>query len=187
MTGVQTCALPICLFVEGMSELGYIEGDNNLIIEFDINESNVPNYIADKVIEDLNELFVGYDITIHKNVKSFSDMLNNMSSGTFDIGYIGWGSSYVWPTEFLDLYNSSSSVNFPGYYNQDFDNLISKVGKSNDQVWQDLIEAEKMLIEDATIIPIYQSAFYSRQGIDVKNVYFGSLSYELTLKWAYKE
>ena len=175
------------LFVEGMSELGYIEGDNNLIIEFDINESNVPNYIADKVIEDLNELFVGYDITIHKNVKSFSDMLNNMSSGTFDIGYIGWGSSYVWPTEFLDLYNSSSSVNFPGYYNQDFDNLISKVGKSNDQVWQDLIEAEKMLIEDATIIPIYQSAFYSRQGIDVKNVYFGSLSYELTLKWAYKE
>jgi len=175
------------LFVEGMTELGYVEGDNALSVDYLIFESPTAHTIADTIILDLNVLFSGYGITVNKHAVPFGDFLGVVDEGDYDMAYMGWGPDYRWPTTFLDNYLSYSAYNNVGYNNSTYDDLLNPYGKTKSQVWTDLQLAEKILLEDANIIPISQRVSPKLVNPRMKGIPMNVSEIGLYYKWIYKE
>ncbi len=175
------------LFVEGMTELGYIEGDNLLTVDYVIFDSTTSHTIADTIISDLNVLFSGYGITINKRTVPFGEFLGVIDEGDYDMAYMGWGPDYRWPTTYLDNYLSYSAYNNVGYNNSTYDDLLYPYGKTKSQIWTDLQLAEKVLLEDANIIPIIQRLSPKLVNSRLKGVSMNYSDIGLYYKWIYKE
>ncbi|MCQ5178342.1 peptide ABC transporter substrate-binding protein, partial [Faecalibacterium prausnitzii] len=63
---------------------------------------------------------------------------------------------------FLDLFVTNGDNNKSGYSNKEYDKLIdeakNKYGNDPEKRWQIMLQAEKILMDDAAIGPIYQRA-----------------------------
>lgn len=86
--------------------------------------------------------------------------LDRTLKGDFQIAVRGWSADYSDPINFLDLLESSTSNNRGRYSNPEYDKFIaaSKTTDVNDpeKRWEDLINAEKTVIADMGVVPIYQ-------------------------------
>lgn len=68
-----------------------------------------------------------------------------------------WIGDYNDPNTFLDMWQTTSSNNAPGYSNADYDKLITEAGHTMDLEKRAALfqQAEKHLIDDDVLIPIY--------------------------------
>jgi len=76
-------------------------------------------------------------------------------------GGSGWCPDYQDPTTFLDLYKSDNEFNTGGWNNKTYDKLMKEadnMGNKPEERMKKLQEAEKVLIEDMGMVPLYQSA-----------------------------
>jgi oligopeptide transport system substrate-binding protein len=87
--------------------------------------------------------------------------LANEVDNLFDYG---WIADYPDPQNFLDVLLHSTSVdnNVGGYSNPVYDSLIEDARTERDQARRMALyqEAEKVLVEDAAIIPLYHAPYY---------------------------
>lgn len=65
----------------------------------------------------------------------------------------------MWRNPFLDLFTTDSTYNFDKYSNKQYDELIYKVktdlADDKKARWEAMKQAEKILIEDGAVAPIY--------------------------------
>src|SRR5699024_364814 len=87
------------------------------------------------------------------------DLANNMD---YDIQLSAWGPDYLDPYSFMSLWITDGENNLMGYSNDEYDKLmeeaqneLAKPGKEQER-YDNFIEAEKILFEDAAIAPVYQ-------------------------------
>ena len=84
---------------------------------------------------------------------------------------------------------SDNSQNAGGWKNEEYDRLIkaSKTTDANDPAkrWDDLVQAEKILMDDQGVIPLYQSTKPWMVKPSVKNVIFNSAGVNYNFKEAY--
>ena len=87
----------------------------------------------------------------------------------FDISRAGWLGDYEDPMTFLDMYVTGGSQNDVSYSNPEYDKLIEEAKSTLDQKvrMDNMKKAEKILLEDAAIIPIY---FYTEPYVVKPNV-----------------
>jgi len=80
-----------------------------------------------------------------------------MDKGDFDIVYAGWGADYNDPMTFLDLWVTGGGNNTAFYSNPEYDKLIKQANSTNDNAvrMKAMHEAEKLLMEDMPIGPLY--------------------------------
>jgi oligopeptide transport system substrate-binding protein len=175
------------LFVEGMTELGFAEGDNKLTVEILNYESATAGLIIEFVKQELDVLFAGYGVTINVTTLPFAQKLLEAEAGNFDITFAGWGPDYDWPTTYLDMWLTDGPYNEIGWSNAEYDALMSAAGKDNATVWADLQAAEGVFLNDAAVVPIYQRAGISLANPLVSGIVFHLSGYDTSLKWAYKE
>jgi oligopeptide transport system substrate-binding protein len=78
-------------------------------------------------------------------------------AGAYDLLLSSWIADYAEPSAFLDMWRGDSGNNFTGWSNPDYDALIFKSARTPDSAGRDLLygNAERMLLGDAPIIPIY--------------------------------
>ncbi|WP_320420621.1 peptide ABC transporter substrate-binding protein [Mammaliicoccus lentus] len=80
--------------------------------------------------------------------------------GDYDVALTGWGPDYPEPMTFLDLFLSETTKGETGYNNPKYDKIINDgkttLLKDPDKRWDELANAEEMLLEDAMVIPLYQ-------------------------------
>ncbi len=71
-----------------------------------------------------------------------------------------WLPDYPDPMTYLEVFLSGSSVNNTEYANPEYDALIKKIktelGNDEKTRWKALQDAEKMLLDDAVIAPVFQ-------------------------------
>jgi oligopeptide transport system substrate-binding protein len=173
--------------VEGMTELGFAEGDNKLTIEILNYESATAGLIIEFVKQELDELFSGYGVTINVTTLPFAQKLIEAEAGNYDITFAGWGPDYDWPTTYLDMWLTDGPYNEVGYSSAEYDALMAAAGKDNATVWSDLQAAEGVFLNDAVVVPIYQRAGISLANPLVSGIVFHLSGYDTSLKWAYKE
>lgn len=173
--------------VEGMTELGFAEGDNKLTIEILNYESKTAGLIIEFVKQELDELFAGYGVTVNITTLPFAQKLLEAEAGNYDITFAGWGPDYDWPTTYLDMWLTDGPYNEVGYSNTAYDALMSAAGKDDATVWADLQAAEGVFLNDAVVVPIYQRAGISLANPLVTGIVFHLSGYDTSLKWAYKE
>jgi oligopeptide transport system substrate-binding protein len=91
-------------------------------------------------------------------------------TGDFQISRAGWIGDYEDPNTFLDTLRPNRGNNKTGWENQEYDDLIAMANSTNDQAlrYEYLNEAEKLLISDMPIIPIYTYVKAYQISSDVK-------------------
>ena len=90
--------------------------------------------------------------------------------GDFQISRAGWIGDYEDPNTFLDLMRPNRGNNKTGWENMEFDALVEEANTINDQEkrYELLNEAEKILIDNMPIIPLYTYVRVYQLSPDVK-------------------
>ena len=119
----------------------------------------------------------------------FKTRLNRTNEGQFDIVISAWGADFSDPISFLDMFTSNNSYNAGKWKNAQYDKLI-EASKSTDagnagKRWNDLVSAEKILIQEQGISPLYQQATAWMVKPKVKGVIYNSAGANYNFKNAY--
>lgn len=106
----------------------------------------------------------------------------------YDIARNGWLGDYLDPMTFLDMFTSDSGQNDTGWKSKEYDELIATAKRSADpQVRMEAMhKAEKMLFDEAVVIPIYFYVNKFQEKPWVKGVLHPPIGAE-DFKWAYVE
>lgn len=83
--------------------------------------------------------------------------LEKMHNGDYQVAFSAWGPDYDDPMTYLEMFMSNSSMNETGYENAEFDELMEDAKTTTDQAKRtdDMVQAEKTLMSDMPIIPLY--------------------------------
>ena len=119
----------------------------------------------------------------------FKTRLNRTNQGQFDIVISAWGADFADPISFLDMFTANNSYNAGKWKNAQYDKLI-EASKSTDagnagKRWNDLVNAEKILIQEQGISPLYQQATAWMVKPKVKGVIYNSAGANYNFKNAY--
>ncbi|TPR45501.1 peptide ABC transporter substrate-binding protein [Apilactobacillus micheneri] len=89
----------------------------------------------------------------------FKSRLSRSQNGQFDMVVSAWGADFPDPVSYLSLFTSDSAYNNGKWSNKEYDALVQNAeGKDSNNAgkrWDDLVRAEKLLMSDQGIIPIY--------------------------------
>lgn len=127
-----------------------------------IEDSEEARTNAEAIQSDLQAL---EDVTVTITTVPKSERLDRMREGDYDLGLTRWGPDYADPYTYLGtLFTTGATYNQARYSNADYDALIEKLGVGGELAdqpearWEGFVEAEKILLEEAGVIPVWQSS-----------------------------
>lgn len=145
------------LFEEGLAEEGMTADDfKQMVLLYNTSEGHK------KIAQAAQEMWrtnLGVEIQL-ENV-DFQVKLDREKAGDFHISRAGWIGDYMDPMTFVDLWLSTSSFNDSKYNNPEYDKLVLTAKGTADQNirFDSMRAAEKMIMEDMPVIPVY---FYTQ-------------------------
>ncbi|MCU5066514.1 peptide ABC transporter substrate-binding protein [Bacillus pacificus] len=156
------------IWEEAKKELG-VEQVN---LEFLTFEQDNAKRMAEYIKGDLEKNLQG--LTIQIKQQPFKQKLQLEQTGDYDITMANWGPDYKDPISYLELFTTGNQNNKMNYSNRHYDELIKKA-KSDlvlDQKkrWEALQEAERILLGDAAVAPLYQMGSAYVQNDYVKGI-----------------
>lgn len=140
-------------------------------------------YIQGAVKENLD----GVDVTV-TNVP-FTVRLDRGKNGDFEVIMGGWGADYADPSSFTDLFVTGGAYNRGRYSNKEYDTLVQDSGKKNaadpEKRWDDMVQAEKLILDEMGVAPVYQKAEAHLRNSKVKGVVAHGAGATYDYKWTY--
>ncbi len=96
-------------------------------------------------------------ISVRSRNEEFATSLNSQRMMDYDISRRAWGGDYADPNTFLDMYTTGNEMNGTGWGSPEYDRLIAAAASEADpEVRLRLFaEAERLLMDDVPIIPIF--------------------------------
>ena len=88
----------------------------------------------------------------------WKSLLKRQTAGDFHISRAGWCADYPDAMSFLEVFQSDSENNYPAYRNPAYDAVLERARLEPDRRERNVLlcAAEKGLMRDMPIIPIYQ-------------------------------
>lgn len=171
------------LWKEGMAEEGLTSLDITLLSEDTDGAKKSTEFVQSAIESNLE----GANVTA-ANVP-FKTRLDRSQKGDFDVVISAWGADFADPISFLDMFTTNNSYNRGKWSNAEYDALVN-ASKTTDAVdpakrWDDLVKAEKILMEDQGVAPIYQSTQAWVIKSKVKGVIYNSSGANYNFKEAY--
>ena len=168
----------VVLFNEALIENGWTR-ETLPPITLIFSKSEKHQKIAQAVQQEWNNTF---DIKVNLQSYEWNTFLSHLSKGAFQVGGRGWVSDLSDPKTILEIYKFAGDSdcggnNDTGWENPKFIQLIDLATHCTDEVQRShyLHEAEKILMEEMPIAPLYHStACYLKKNY-VKDVYMSKL------------
>ena len=137
-----------------LSDAGYADGKGFPTLELKYNTSAGHKAIAEYVTQQWK---TNLGINITPVNEDWAVLQTDRNKKNYQISRDGWLGDYVDPMTFVDLFTSKSGNNSTGWANAQYDKLVDDAKKSADQKkrMQDMHDAEKLLMTDMPIIPVY--------------------------------
>ncbi|MEG2909237.1 MAG: peptide ABC transporter substrate-binding protein [Erysipelotrichaceae bacterium] len=135
------------------AETGKSTFEFELLYEEEGNIKQIAEFIQNKVQKNLP----GVTITLKSQPKK--NRIELMKQHDFQLAITRWGPDYADPTTYLNLMLEDNGYNYGLYTSKPYNDLMAKSGNeaSVENRWQDLKDAEKVMLEDdAAVIPLYQ-------------------------------
>ncbi|MDH6363548.1 oligopeptide transport system substrate-binding protein [Enterococcus sp. PF1-24] len=130
-------------------------------------------------------------MTVKLSPVPLSVRIDRGNKGDFDILLGGWGADYADPSSYSDLFVTGNSYNRGRWSNEEYDVLVkdAAVKNANDPVarWQNLIDAEKVMLDQLGVIPVYQKAEGHMRATNLKGIVAHAAGAQYDYKWAYIE
>lgn len=118
----------------------------------------------------------------------FSVRLDRSNSGDFDVVMGGWGADYADASSFTDLFVTDNSYNRGRWTSDEYDAAVKSSATTNagnpDARWQDLLDAEKIIMDQQGVIPVYQNVEAHLRAPKVKGVVSHGAGAQYDYKWA---
>ena len=110
---------------------------------------------------------------------------NREASGNFQIACTRWAPDYADPTTFLNVLASSNSNNYGKWENAQYNSLLKQAQNETDvnKRWNELLEAEKVMMDDMPNIPVVQTGTAALQAKNVKGLVHNSVSTPYVFKY----
>jgi oligopeptide transport system substrate-binding protein len=138
-----------------LAEAGFPDGEGWPGIELIYNTSESHRKIA-VALQQMWKDNLNIEVTLsNQEWKVYLDSVTQMD---FDIARRGWIGDYVDPNNFLDLYLTDGGNNNTGFSDPRYDDMILRQApqaKTREERFAIFYEAEKLLMEQMPIIPIY--------------------------------
>ena len=142
------------LWEKGVEEIGGQAPKLTMLFSDDSLQRDMATYMQDQYKKNL-----GADFDVE--VVTFDAALDRVDQEDYQINYaFGWIGDYDDPMTFMDLYLSDSPFNNSFFENEEYDRLIkgAQTEPDLDKRMQMMLEAEKILIEEAATVPVYYNA-----------------------------
>ena len=151
----------------GLAELGQTELSYTMLVEDTEASINVAQFLQSEWQTTLPGLTVELQTMPKKN------RVERMQAGDYELVLTRWGPDYADPMTYLDMWTSDSSNNYGLWSNAEYDALIEDAKKGElaldlEARWEALKDAEKMVMDEAVIMPVYQKgdAVMVRSGVE---------------------
>ena len=153
-----------------LKDAGYSEENPfpKLEILFNTNEDHRKIALA---IQQMWQVNLGIEIELVN--QDWKVYLNREMIGDFQVSRAGWIGDYEDPNTFLDIMRTGRGNNRTGWSNPEFDELVGRANATTNQEerYRLLGEAEKILIDELPIIPIYTYVRSYQLSPDVKGYF----------------
>ncbi|CUA79372.1 peptide ABC transporter substrate-binding protein [Anoxybacillus suryakundensis] len=130
-------------------------------------------------------------LTVNIKQQPFKQKLDLESKMQYELSFAGWGPDYQDPMTFIDMFVTNGAHNQTGWSNAEYDKLVkdAKTTLLSDLQarWDAMVKAEKILLDEAVIAPMYQrgAAYLEREY--VKGIVDHPFGPDNSYKWAYIE
>ena len=110
---------------------------------------------------------------------------NREASSNFQIACTRWAPDYADPTTFLNVLASSNSNNYGKWENAQYNSLLKQAQNETDvnKRWNELLEAEKVMMDDMPNIPVVQTGTAALQAKNVKGLVHNTVSTPYVFKY----
>ena len=138
-----------------LAEAGYPDGANFPVTEILYNTNEAHRKVAVAIQQMWRE---NLNLDLELLNQEWKVYLQTESSGNYQISRAGWIGDYVDPNNFLDMFLCDGGNNRTGWCSPEYDNLILEVAPtmtSHEERLAIFAKAEKMLLDDMPILPIY--------------------------------
>ncbi|MBP2242474.1 oligopeptide transport system substrate-binding protein [Cytobacillus eiseniae] len=167
------------LWVKGVEELGKTPSIDLLTAD-DTVSKDTGTFLQSEYKKNL-----GIDVNLV--TQPYSGRLDTMRAGDYQMGVNRWGADFNDSITYLDLWNAPSNPHFRGnYFNEKYDELVNAAKSEADENVriEKLLEAEKILLEDGIVGPLYYDGLSYLQKSNVKGIVTHPYGASPDLKWA---
>lgn len=176
-------ALAQKLWKQGLKETGIKKLSIQLLASNDEPNKPISQYLKSALEKNLDGLTVNLS-NIPSKVAS-----SRAQSGDFDLYLSGWGADFNDPISHLQIMTNNSGYNYGKYNSSTYNALVNKAQSqdANDTSarWQDMINAEKTIMKDQGITPLYQTVYSYLQNPKVKGIIHNTAGTQWNYKYAY--
>lgn len=142
---------------KGLKEIGETSLSLKLLNDDDDTNKQTAEFVQSSWENNLPGLKVSVN-NVPKNIR-----ITCSENRDFDVTISGWGADFSDPITFLNLYQMGNSGDAGDYDNKQYNKLIDQINSNpgNDQHarWDNMVKAEKMLMDDQATIPLFQKAY----------------------------
>jgi oligopeptide transport system substrate-binding protein len=137
-----------------MAEAGYPDGEGFPELYLLFNTSEGHRKIAEAIVAMWNE---NLGINMQLENKEWKVYLDAQSHLNYDVSRSGWIGDYMDPITFLEMFTSGNGNNDTGWANERYDELIGAAfrSKSEAEHFDKLMQAERILLDELPIVPLY--------------------------------
>ncbi|WP_227765534.1 peptide ABC transporter substrate-binding protein [Zhaonella formicivorans] len=171
---------------ELLAEAGYPDGKGLPEIKILYNTNEGHQKIAEAIME-MWKKNLGANVTLTN--QEWQVYLNTRAAGDYQVARAGWGADYTDAMTFLDMWMTGNGNNQTNWGNPEYDRLIKEAKSNPDPAVRikAMHDAEKILMDEMPIMPIY---FYTNVNMYkpwVKGVIVPMVGGYQEFRWAYIE
>ncbi len=152
-----------------LSEAGFPDGKGFPEIKILFN-SNPNNEKIATIIQDMWSKNLGIQAALRQEEGKV--YIESLHKHDYDVARVWWNGDYLDPMTFLDIFKTGGGNNVTGWANQQYDTLISNAKENTDPQarMQQLHDAEKILMTEMPVMPIYYPNLVYTSKVYVKDV-----------------
>jgi oligopeptide transport system substrate-binding protein len=172
-------------WTKGLEELGITELTLNMVVDAD----DAPQKVAQVLKEQWETALPG--LTVNLTVEPKKQRVQDMQDGNFELGLTRWGPDYADPMTYLGMWITDNSNNYGLWSNAEYDAIIAECTTGDlctdaEGRWARLYDAEKLVMDDAVIFPLYTQCNAEMMSSNVTGVEFHPVALNRVYKNAVK-
>ena len=172
-------------FEAAKEELGQDTFTFQLLVEDTTESQNVATVIKDQIETNLP------GVTMEIKVEPKKQRVEDIQDGNYQVCLTRWGPDYADPMTYLNMWITDNNNNYGKWSNAEYDQIIADcttgqyVGDAEAR-WAAMYEAEKIVMEEAVIVPVYTKADANMIKSNVSGIEFHPVALNRVFKNATK-
>lgn len=169
----------------GLAELGISEITLDMVVDAD----DAPQKVAQVLKEQWETTLPG--LTVNLTVEPKKQRVQDMQDGNYQLGLTRWGPDYADPMTYLGMWITNNSNNYGLWSNAEYDAIIDEcttgaLCTDAEGRWARLYDAEKIVMDEAVIFPLYTQCNAEMMSSKVTGVEFHPVALNRVYKNAVK-